>query len=381
MPGNLHDYDLTDATAYHYGHFPPEKLDYKKILTPLRIAASRISQYDTLLSNLHNKDLLLRPLKNQEAVVSSRMEGTVATLDEVLSYEAESDDLNLDESRKAKYRSEVMEVHSYTRALNKAQDMLNNGVPISGRVIRKAHEQMLFWSQGAKPQPGVFKTEQNYIVDRRKKSVLFIPISHDKLNVGFRELETYINSSNDDSLVKIALSHVEFEALHPFKDGNGRVGRMLITLMLWQSEFLVGPYFYVSGFFENNKDEYIDRMRAVSSHGEWTEWCMFFLEALATQAEQNIDTANQIMTLYEEMKEEFRKQLASQWTINAVDFMFQRPVFRNSRFTSTSGIPKQTAARFTKTLADHGFLKTMIPAAGSRSAVYAFEPLLQIVRK
>jgi Fic family protein len=155
---------------------------------------------------------------------------------------------------------------------------------------------------------------------------------------------------------------------------------MIIPLMLWKTGALSEPNFYVSEYFEKNKDEYIDRMRAVSASGEWVEWILFFLGALEAQAEQNLNKAEKIRTLYENMKQRFSELLSSRWAIAALDFIFTRPIFRNNLFTSKSGIPAPTAHRFTRSLSDAGLLRTVIPPAGRRPAVYAFEPLLALVR-
>lgn len=194
-------------------------------------------------------------------------------------------------------------------------------------------------------------------------------------------LISFIRSDDQVPLLRAAIAHVEFEALHPFEDGNGRVGRMLITLMLWNLGIISQPHFYVSGYFERYKDEYIERMRQVSASGDWTSWCVLFLDALDAQALENLDTANQIQTLYDEMRERFRLLLKSQWSTHALDFVFQNPIFRNNRFTTGSGIPTPTANRFTRKLVEQNYLRTIIPAAGRSPAMYAFEPLLRIVRE
>ena len=379
MP-TLENYTFADAVEYHYGRFPPNNLDYGKLIGPLRKAASAIARYDAVLNSLHNKDLLLAPIHRQEAVVSSRMEGTVATLDELLTYEAE-DNLNEDAlNRNRLYRKEILEVHSYVRALVYAQRQISEGLPLCNRLIKHTHGRLLFFGRGADKQPGNFKKDQNYIADNAKKKILFIPIGPSHLDGALQKFENFINEDTIDPLIRTAIAHIEFEALHPFKDGNGRVGRMLITLMLWQTGLISGPHFYISGNLEQKKEEYIDRMRAVSSHDAWTEWVIFFLEAAEKQAEDNLKVAEEVLALYEKMKEEFRMRLASQWTVNALDYIFSKPVFKNSDFTSKSGIPKATAIRFTKVLADDELLTTISPASGRRSAVYAFEPLLRIVR-
>ena len=179
---------------------------------------------------------------------------------------------------------------------------------------------------------------------------------------------------------KLGIFHIEFEALHPFKDGNGRIGRMLITLMLWKSGIISAPHFYISAYFEDNKDEYVDIMRNVSKNGDWESWCVFFLEAIEQQAISNLVIAENIGALYEEMKTIFSKILSSKWSVYALDFIFTNPVFRNNKFTSKSGIPTASAARFTRILLEKDLIAMVEEASGRRPALYSFEPLMQLVR-
>ena len=188
---------------------------------------------------------------------------------------------------------------------------------------------------------------------------------------------------NDDAmpvLLRTALAHTEFEALHPFEDGNGRVGRMLITLMLWQGGVIGAPHFYISRYFEDHKEEYLDRLRAVSADNDWNGWCGFFLAAVEQQAVANLEAAQAIGQLYEQMKPRFAELLASKYAVAALDYLFTHPVFSNSRFTRNAGIPSQTAARFSRVLLQEGLLQVVREPAGRRSAMYRFEPLMQRVR-
>ena len=194
-------------------------------------------------------------------------------------------------------------------------------------------------------------------------------------------LISFVRDDPLNRLLKTALAHVEFEALHPFKDGNGRIGRMLITLMLWDYGLIRAPHFYVSAAFEDMRDEYVERMRRVSANGEWAEWCMFFLSALSEQARRNIDTMSRIFALHEEMKARFHDELNSRWAADAVDFMFANPTFRNNRFTASSGIPQHVAMDITRKLRETGLLVQVAPGAGRRPAMYAFQPLIDIVRE
>lgn len=376
LPKNL---DFSEAVPYHDGQFPPQNLDYAKLITPLRTAATALARYDQMLLGMHNSEILLAPLRHKEAVISSRIEGTISTLDEVLRYEADQGDDGAEKPHQ--HREEAFEVFLYQRAMKRAQTAIEDGRPLSAWLLRSAHSVLLGFGRGANKSPGEFKDEQNYVVDKTRRKVLFVPISPEQLPGGIEKLFSFIDDTAQEKLLQAALAHIEFEALHPFKDGNGRIGRMLITLMLWKQELLSAPHFYISGYFEERRDEYIERMREVSKNGAWTEWCIFFLRAIESQALANTQTAESIQRLYDEMKEPFRETLSSKWCTTALDFIFTQPIFRNARFTHKSGIPTPTALRFSRILSERGLLTTLEPASGRRSALYAFEPLLELVRE
>lgn len=369
--------DFANSVNYHYEQFPPKNLDYVKIVNSLINATDALARYDQMLKNMHNSEILLAPLRNQEAVISSRMEGTISTMDEILKFEADSEN---DSEEANKVRSEVYETILYQRALFNAQNAMKDGYPLSQHLIKSLHQQLLSFGRGAQKSPGKYKTEQNYLADKIKQKVLFTPISPEKLNDGLESLFIYINESSDPILIKTALMHLEFEALHPFQDGNGRIGRMLITLLLWSTGTISEPHFYISGYLEEHKDEYIDTMREVSKNNNWDSWCIFFLNAIEKQAIKNLEIAERIKSLYEEMKPIFSDTLSSKWSVNALDYIFTNPIFRNNRFTSKSGIPGPSAARFTRILLEKELLRTIEESSGRRPALYAFEPLLKLVR-
>jgi len=365
------------AVDYHYKKFPPKNIDYHRLLKPLGEASDAIARFDQMLTTLHNSDILLATLRNQEAVISSRMEGTISTMDEILQYEADYSENNIHEQA---IRSEIIETILYQRALKGAEKALNDGAELSEHTIRSLHQVLLSYGRGANKSPGKYKDEQNYLVDRTKRNVLFIPIKPQSLTDGMNNLLSFILKSEDQILIKTAISHVEFESLHPFKDGNGRVGRMLITLMLWSANVISAPHFYISGYLEERKDEYIHLMRQVSQNNDWTSWCEFFLQAVTGQAKRNLEIANNISNLYGDMKPIFSEVLSSKYSIKALDFIFANPVFRNSRFTSGSGIPVHSAVKFSPLLAQKGLLDVIIPASGRRPAMYRFEPMMKLVR-
>lgn len=371
---NNRNLDISEAVKYHYGKFPPQNIDYKKIMPYLVKATDLLARYDQMILTLHNSELFLAPLRNKEAVLSSRMEGTISTLDEILQYQA---DLG-EQSNILRSRSDVVETLLYSIALSDAQKSINDGYKLDEFLIRATHQKLLSVGRGASKTPGEYKTEQNYLAHQNK--ILFIPISPEKIQDGMQNLFSYIINSDELPLIKVALAHIEFEALHPFKDGNGRIGRMLITLMLWQYKILSEPHFYISEYFEEHKDLYINAMRNVSEYDNWTDWVIFFLEAVSQQARKNLDTALKIKELYEAMKLEFGKILNHKFVINTLDFIFTNPVFRNSSFINQSLAPKQTANKITKELVKNRLLRILEEPSGRRSAMYSFEPLLNIVR-
>lgn len=369
--------NFENAVQYHYDQFPPKKLKYDTFVNELLGATDALARYDQMLKNMHNSEILLAPLRNQEAVISSRMEGTISTMDEILKFEADSENDNL-EARNV--RSEIFETILYQRALTNAHRAMIDGYPLSQHLIKTIHQQLLSFGRGATKAPGEYKTEQNFLADKIKQEVLFVPISPEKLIDGLESLFDYVGKSNDPILIKTALMHLEFEALHPFQDGNGRIGRMLITLLLWSSGTISQPHFYISGYLEEHKDEYIDTMRYVSQNNDWNRWCIFFLKAIEEQAKSNLQIAENIKNLYEDMKQIFSDALSSKWSFIALDYIFTNPIFRNNKFTSKSGIPGPTAARFTRILLDKGLIRTIEEASGRRPALYSFEPLLRLVR-
>jgi len=371
-------YDLSGSVAYHHGAFPPKSLDYEALIGPLDEASSSLARYDARMSGMVNSELLLAPLRRQDAVTSSRMEGTISTIEEIYRIEAEEDAGSTDPYREA--RNDDIETFLYSRALRNAQHALAEGAPLSEHLIRTAHQQLLSFGRGALKRPGSYKIEQNYVGDERGGKIYYVPIAPEQLPPAMSELVQFMNHGSFRPLIRAAITHVEFEALHPFQDGNGRIGRMLITLMLWKLGVLSQPNFFVSGYFENHKEEYIEKMRLVSQHGDWTGWIIFFLQAMHEQALVNTKTADNILSLYNKMREIFRDILNSQYHDQALDYVFSSPYFRNDRFVEKSGIPASSARALSRRLADANLIRLIEPASGRRAALYAFDPLLELLK-
>lgn len=369
--------DLSNAVHYHSGQFPPVELDSQRLLPSILAATEALARYDQMLLGMHNSEVFLAPLRSQEAVVSSRMEGTISTMDEILQVEAEYDD---DTRAAAEFGSDAIETLLYRRALSTAQQQLEAGRPLSGSLLRSIHQQLLSFGRGASKSPGSFKRGQNYVGAEGSRQVRFVPIAPEQLVGGMEALFRVIDDENMPILLRTALAHAEFEALHPFEDGNGRVGRMLITLMLWRGGAISAPHFYISRHFEDYHGDYIAGLRGISAEGDWESWCEFFFTSVQQQANRNLEVAHAIRDFYEEMKLRFAELLGSKHSVAALDYLFTWPVFSNSRFSREAGIPAATAGRITRVLLKEGLLQTVCEPSGRRSAVYRFEPLMARVR-
>lgn len=376
------DLNLEQAVPYHEGCFPPGDPEYPKIIQAMLEANAALARYDQELSRLHNRELFLAPLRSQEAVLSSRMEGTISTIDEILEYDS-SEEEDPDKDEKAnQVRPDIIETVLYRRALNYAQKEMADGRPLGSSLLKSMHQMLLSFGRGANKGPGQFKDEQNYIGNERTRIISYIPISPEKLPEGLDRFFDYIQNSQHPEIVLTAVAHLEFEALHPFQDGNGRIGRMLITLLLWNKGVISSPHFFISRYMEEHKDEYIDRMRAVSADNDWTQWILFFLEAVKAQSEYNLATTKTIGDLYEQMKPVFSEITGSKHSIALLDAVFSKPVFRNPQIAKDSGISPANMSRYTKALLadDRNLLKVVRPGAGRRPGIFSFEPLLEIIR-
>lgn len=360
---------------YHLGEFPPQELDWPRLIPLIGPANAGLARYDGLLSAIPNAQVLLSPLTTQEAVLSSKIEGTHVTIGEVLQIEAGDEP----EGTQQPKRDDAEEVLNYRRAM-RACTLEMRDRPLSQQILRTAHHELMQGVRGLDKSPGSYRTEQNWIGPPRCpiEEASFVPVPLEQLQAGMDQWEAFLNCTTvADTLVQLAILHVEFEALHPFKDGNGRLGRMLLPLYLFQRGLLASPDFYMSGYLEAHRDEYLERLRAVSSDGDWTGWCAFFLEGVKQQSAANERKARAILALYDRLKTEVVDLTRSQHSIRAVDFIFQTPIFSGPMFTEYSEIPKPTAARILSLLKDK-YLKVIRQGRGSRPSYYAFTDLLNI---
>jgi Fic family protein len=193
--------------------------------------------------------------------------------------------------------------------------------------------------------------------------------------------EEYLHSDEKDSLVQLAILKAQFELIHPFLDGNGRIGRMLVPLILYHKGILSRPMFYISSYLERNRDVYYERLRAISSEGDWNGWISFFLKALVEQAEENSRKAKAILALYNNMKQRVPDITHSQHSIQAIDTIFSRPIFNSAYFIKKSEINKMTAQRILREMKESGILIVSRERRGSRSALYEFSELIDITER
>lgn len=357
---------------YHDGRFPPQ-LDWEPLIPLIGPASAAIARYDGVLAAIPNPALLLSPMTTQEAVLSSRIEGTQATMVEVLEFEAGEAPATLER------RNDINEILNYRRAMRVAVEALAT-LPLSGRVVREAHAVLLDGVRGENKAPGEFRRTPVWIgpPECDIEHASFVPISAEKLPDAFGRWERYLHEEQPDRLVQLAVLHAEFEALHPFLDGNGRLGRMIIPLFLWQAEMIRQPMFYISAYFEEHRDQYYAGLAGVSRDGDWSGWCRFFLQAAQEQAEDNLAKATAIFELHGEMRRRILELTRSQYAPQALDWIFSQPIFASNHFVELTGIPKPTARRFLAALREGGVIKMLVPASGRRAPVFAVPELLNI---
>lgn len=362
---------------YHKRRFPPSDLDLATFFPLVGPASAAVARYEGVLAGIPNPNVLLSPLTAREAVLSSKIEGTQVTLGEVLEFEAQGD--LFDESTPKK--ADAREVLNYRAALNEAtRRMRDEGLPLSQRLIKVAHRVLMDGVRGRSKDPGEYRRIPNWIgpegctIDQAR----FVPPSADEIDESMAKWEAYIHGVSPDRLVQLAIVHAEFESIHPFLDGNGRLGRLIIPLFLYSHGLLSRPNFYLSEYLEANRDEYYDRLLAVSRDDDWTGWVAFFLRGIIAQADVNTRKAQAILALHQEKRDWVVEVTHSQYAVRALDWIFQRPIFQTPDFIRSVQIPGPTARTIVRALRDNGMLREVVRASGRAPAVYMFPELLNI---
>lgn len=370
-------YSSAHAT-YIPGTLPPGEIDWEDLIPLIGPANAGLARYDGILQGIVNPEILLSPLMTQEAVLSSRIEGTEASLDEVLEFEA-GRQLEITQDAEDKQIQDFREILNYRAAAGYATDYLKQD-PITLKLIKKRHYRLLDSVRGRTKARGEFRTTQNHIGAPGSdiKDATFVPPSPIHLTESLNSFERYIHAEERDRLVQLGIIHAQFEMIHPFLDGNGRVGRMLVPLFLFEKRLLSSPMFYLSAYLEEHRDIYYNKLQRVSQDGDWTGWIRFFLEAITQQALDNAKKAQSILALYEEMKSKISESAQSPYSIRALDAIFAQPIFETSKFVSRSGIPKQASFRILRNLRNKGILYIIRKSSGRRPPILAFTRLLVI---
>jgi Fic family protein len=351
-------------------------LDYRQILPLIGRANAALARYDGLLQGIRNPAVMLSPLTTQEAVLSSKIEGTQATVDEVLEHDAGL----LKEGEKLK---DIQEISNYRRALFLAWGYLEE-YPIRLSFVRELHRVLMDSVRGQDKNPGEFRSEQNWIgkYGCSIEEATFVPPSPIQLSGHLESWERYIGSDDLDPLMQAAVVHAQFELIHPFKDGNGRIGRILIPLFLYQKRVLSQPMFYLSEYLEDHREEYYQRLKEISVEKDWNGWIVFFLDAVSSQSSQNSRRVSAIMALYEEMKKLIFSVTRSKYTGQLLDALFAKPIFQTSdlagQLNKEHSIHEKTTMGLLRQLKASQILREMQPGSGSRAATLCFPRLLNL---
>ena len=351
---------------------PRSDIDWISHVTLIGSANAALARFDGLLRSIQNPDLLLTPLITQEAVISSRIEGTQATMREVFIFEAGTPAIS-DEKRE-----DIREVMNYQKALSYAKEAMETQ-PLSWKIILHLHSILLDGVRG-KAYQGVIRDVQNYIgpIGESIEKATYIPPPPELVPEMIRNWEEYLLGTEKDPLIQLAILKGQFEIIHPFCDGNGRIGRMIVPLFLSQKGLLSYPAFYISSYIDQTRDEYYIRLRNISATGDLNGWISYFLIAIRDQAIRNTVQAQRIVTLYEEMKSTIPQVIRSQYSIAVIDTLFQRPIFSSGDFSGKSEIPAESVKRILQKLREAGIIELIREGKGRRSSLFQFTPLVQI---
>jgi Fic family protein len=320
-----------------------------------------------------------------KAVLSSRIEGTQASLEDVLQYEADVvEPYEEGEGNDTPSARDIHEIINYRKAMSAAVEEMKKR-PFGINTIRDLHRILLAGVRGRNKDPGEIRRIQNYIAPPGTpiERATFVPPTPPMIMDALSNWEEYLHSDEKDALVQLAVLKGQFELIHPFLDGNGRIGRMLVPLILYHKGILSSPMFYISAYLERNRDIYYQRLRAISSEEEkdWNGWISFFLNALVEQADENSRKARAILALYNSMKQRVPEITHSQHSIQAIDAIFSRPIFNSAYFIKKSEIGKMTALRILREMKESGILVVSRERRGSRSALYEFSELIDITER
>ena len=361
----------------HYKSFQPNPidrvwtLDDMSLLQLLGQADRELGRLDMYSEYIPKIDLFIRMHVMKEATQSSKIEGTQTNTEEAL---LEKEDVALDK------RDDWEEVQNYVAAMNEAVAKLQT-LPFSARLIRATHKTLMQGVRGKHKQPGEFRRSQNWIGGATIDDAVFVPPVHASIGELIGDIERFVHNDRQyfPELLKIALVHYQFETIHPFLDGNGRVGRLLITLYLVSRGILKQPVLYLSDFFERNRQLYYDNLMRVREKNDLQQWFRFFLVGVIETAKSSTATFDNILKLQKQV--EAQLQTLGSRTANAqkvMDYLYQRPVVNAARVGEVAGVSPASAYKLIADLERFGILKEI--TGGKRGKVYAFDAYIKLFK-
>ncbi len=350
---------------------PPE-IDFdNEMISILTGATKALAALETISSYIPNMNLFVSMYVRKEALLSSQIEGTQATLEDVL-----------DPLIEKNTNQNVADVVNYIKATEFALERLKS-LPLCNRLIKETHAVLMSGVRGQEKNPGEFRTSQNWIgaTGSTLKNAKYIPPNPADMIEAISDLEKYINSDDSlDVLIQAALLHYQFETIHPFLDGNGRVGRLLITLFLMEKKVLSSPALYISCFLKKNRIEYYDRMSEVRNKDNYEQWIKFFLNAVKESAEESIDTVKKLSALHDANVEKISAMGRASKNAKAVfDYLEQNPIIDIGKTAEDLNLAFSTVSLAVNRLTDAGILVQTNNA--NRNRVFAYEDYLAILRK
>ena len=373
---NIKDFKSgTLRQEYQYKSFIPEMInhtftwDEPQINTMLEDATRALGELNAFTMIVPNVDMFIQMHITKEANTSSKIEGTKTEMDEVLISKEQID---------PEKRDDWQEVRNYIDAMNSAIKELET-LPISNRLIKNIHAILLNSVRGEAKQPGEFRKSQNWIGGASLTTAYFIPPHHNEVNELMSDLEKFLHNEEIfvPHLIKIAIAHYQFETIHPFLDGNGRIGRLLITLYLVSNELLKKPSLYLSDFIERNKSVYYESLTRVRTDNDLIHWIKFFLEAVIVTANSGVKTFQDILSLKQEMDAivvGFGKKAHN--ASKLLDYLYQRPIISISDIIEPLEVSKPTANSLVKEFEEKGILKEI--TGYERNKLFAFDRYLSI---
>ncbi|MHB1199702.1 MAG: Fic family protein [Polaromonas sp.] len=352
---------------------PVPDIDYDgELRTALSNADRDIARLDAIAALLPNPDLFVAMYVRHEAVLSSQIEGTQSTLEDVLAFEA---DATHNEVPK-----DVEEVVNYVRAMNHGLKRLAEGFPLSLRLLREIHAELMHEVRGSEKSPGEFRRTQNWIggAGSTLATAAFVPPPPHALMETLGALEKFLHEgkSTVPLLIRCGLAHAQFETIHPFKDGNGRVGRLLITLMLCEEQALSRPLLYLSVFLKAHRAEYYDRLTAVRTQGHWEAWLKFFLRGMSLTARAATRTARDIVALRESHRSTIAKNAKA---LKLLDHLYRQPLVSAKRVTAAVACSTPTALKLLDDFQSRGWLKEITGL--ERNRLYRYQPYMDLFHR